>query len=389
MICNSLRKFENMISINYCFSEYNRANNLLFEWYFFLFQSDHFFIVAMFPFQFYPQKEHPKYNRNNKKHKDNQEIETPDYFNFLSEEDQNKYRELQQILLSPENRYARNRRTETLKESFEEIRKFCLKNDKDDWKRCLVCGIIWLNENKTSVDENAKDENEIKVECISINIRQLKIILGKSKSTINGAMSKMGFTTHPTKGNDQDLLIGAMPYFEGKYFEMRQWTIRKRNVNENNKEKETKKVETKSTEEDSISFLSFNDNDNDFKFDDLDINDNDSWFNYDIVKNIIDFKEVNISARKDVNLNVFIPKSNQDSKITLNSLIFVNADSILEIDNLRQVDNMFRSKLNEIVNSCTCYIGLMIMSSAYQVYLNIMHAIIAYEAGRRVPRLTY
>lgn len=92
----------------------------------------------------------------------------------------------------------------------------------------------------------------------------------------------MGFATIPTKGDDQNLILTAVPYFEGKYFELRQWTIRKRKIEDidTSPKKENNELEL---------FSLSNDNDNDeFKFDQLDIFENDYLpldFKFDDMKN--------------------------------------------------------------------------------------------------------
>lgn len=342
----------------------------------------------MFPFQF-NSSEHITYNRNNKKHKENQVIETPDYFNLISEEDQCQYRELQKILTSPENRYARNRRIETLKESLEEIRKFCIRNDENDWKRCLVCGVIWLNENKSSNDVKKKNEEKNNFESISINIRQLKVILDKSKSTINGAMAKMGFVTFPTKGDDQDILYKAMPYFEGKYFEMRQWTIRKRKLNENEKINENEKPKTK---EDEIPFISFDDYENeDLKFGEFGFSDQDFWFNnFDFeMKKSYDFTIMTQNNHNSNNLNLLI--SNQISKSKINSNIFTSAELVLQLNNLLMACSIFRDSLERIIKGSKSIIVAngIFLSYFYQLYLIYTQSMMAYLAGLAVPRTCY
>ncbi|KAH0789271.1 potassium/sodium hyperpolarization-activated cyclic nucleotide-gated channel 1 [Histomonas meleagridis] len=128
---------------------------------------------------------------------------------MLSPEDQAEFEELQKHVGSPENRYNRNKRLATLNESFDLIRQFCARGDEDDWKRYLVCGICWFPNG------------------IAINTRQLRVLIAKSKSTINGAIAKMGYTTVPTKGDDATQLLNIIPYLKGHFSELRQWTIRR------------------------------------------------------------------------------------------------------------------------------------------------------------------
>lgn len=138
-----------------------------------------------------------------------EEREQPNYFNWLSPEDQKMYIELQNIVGSNENRYNRNRRLVKTKESFDSIRKYC-EHDKDDaWKRYLVCGICWHDD------------------YIAINTKQLKHLISKCKSSINDVLAKMGYETLLKKDNDTTFLIKKIPYLGENTKEYRQWTIRK------------------------------------------------------------------------------------------------------------------------------------------------------------------
>ena len=134
----------------------------------------------------------------------------PMYFNFLSLEDQKSYDKLRNVLAAPDHRYNRNKRIDTFTDMLEQIKAFCIRNDAEDWKRYLVCGICWINND------------------IAINTRQLRVLLGKSKSTINGAFSKMGYETLPYRNNDNGLL-DLIPFLRGNFNESRQWTVRRLN----------------------------------------------------------------------------------------------------------------------------------------------------------------
>ena len=134
---------------------------------------------------------------------------TPQFYEKLSSDDKLKYDEMKNILGSPDHRYNRNKRIVTFNEMLDTIKEYCVKEDIDDWKRFLVCGICWMN-------------NEI-----AINTRQLRILLGKSKSSINGAFAKMGYETIPSKGNDTEPLIQKIPFLKGNFSEFRQWTVRR------------------------------------------------------------------------------------------------------------------------------------------------------------------
>lgn len=136
-------------------------------------------------------------------------IEKSSFYYLLSPSDQLQYQALQRRLSSTDNRYNRNKRIEVFKENLDEIKRFCLRNDEDDWKRFIACGICWIDDG------------------ICVNTRQIRILFGKSKSAINGALQLMGYDTTPPKGNDAAPLIEAIPFLKDNFAEQRQWSIRK------------------------------------------------------------------------------------------------------------------------------------------------------------------
>jgi hypothetical protein len=137
------------------------------------------------------------------------DAKVPTFYERLKPEDQVSYRTMQAVVSRPENRYNRFRRLATLRSSVDEIRKFCIRGDDSDCARCLVCGICWLD----------RDE-------IGINTRQLRLLIAKSKSSINGAFAKMNYVTLPSRGKELDRLCRALPLLKEFPTELRQWTIR-------------------------------------------------------------------------------------------------------------------------------------------------------------------
>ncbi|OHT03904.1 hypothetical protein TRFO_28749 [Tritrichomonas foetus] len=133
----------------------------------------------------------------------------PLFWELLSNQDQEQYIELRNKVGSPSNRYNRNRRIEAFSETLDAIKLYCLKGDEDDGLRCLVCGICWIHDN------------------ISINTRQLRILIDKSKSTINGGFSKMGYGTIPMKEHYTTEIVEFMPILKRHPQELRQWSTRK------------------------------------------------------------------------------------------------------------------------------------------------------------------
>ena len=139
---------------------------------------------------------------------DSNEQQQPFYIELLKPEDRKTYDELRTTLSAPDHRYNRNKRIVTFTDMLDQIRDFCERGDGDDWKRYLVCGICWIKND------------------IAINTRQLRILLGKSKSTINGAFSKMNYETLPFRNHDSGLQ-DKIPFLRGNFTEARQWTVRR------------------------------------------------------------------------------------------------------------------------------------------------------------------
>ena len=136
--------------------------------------------------------------------------ENPQFIEFLSEEDKKNYYLLRKDLWNLDNKFKRNKRVISLQNALDKIHNYCIQNDESDWKRCIVCGVIWYDEG------------------IAINTRQLKILINKCKSSINGALQKMGYTSSTTKGEGFDSLLRKIPYLRGNFVEQRMWTVRKK-----------------------------------------------------------------------------------------------------------------------------------------------------------------
>lgn len=133
----------------------------------------------------------------------------PEFFEILTQEDKTLYEKLQKDVGSPENRYNRNHRFSVLNKTFEKIRSYCQRDETDKWKRYMVCGICWFDE------------------YMGINTKQLRFLISKSKSSINDALSKMGYKSISIKGEPASLLIETIPLLWGNQSEFRKWSIRK------------------------------------------------------------------------------------------------------------------------------------------------------------------
>jgi hypothetical protein len=139
---------------------------------------------------------------------------TPDFFDLLSDLEKSRYMELKKVVSSDNMRYNRYQRIETFKKIMRNIRDYCERNIEESCIRYVVCGICWLNE-----------------EEIAINTHQLRLLLGKGKSTINGVIAKMGYITPDQRYIDESILIGKIPILSSYPQQQRQWTIRRKIVN--------------------------------------------------------------------------------------------------------------------------------------------------------------
>jgi hypothetical protein len=62
---------------------------------------------------------------------------------------------------------------------------------------------------------------------IAINIRHLRVLLNKSKSTINGALLKMRYLPVPLNSEEGNRLMEVIPQLKDRYFSLRLWSVRR------------------------------------------------------------------------------------------------------------------------------------------------------------------
>jgi hypothetical protein len=134
------------------------------------------------------------------------------FVNLLSPEDQATFLTLCQRLGSPENRYNRHQRIQITRESFESLRSFSVRCDREDGIRCLVCGLCWLSS-----------------DVLAINTKQMKNILCKSKSSINGTLTLMKYFSDVLNPEEVSRLVMKIPFLQNHPSELRQWTLRRQN----------------------------------------------------------------------------------------------------------------------------------------------------------------
>jgi len=132
----------------------------------------------------------------------------PQYWELLNDADKIAYKFLRQTLASPSCKNRRNRSVQTFSDIIAGIKAYVIRGNDDDAKRALVCGVCWLDSS------------------IAINTRQLRLILSKCKSSINGSFQQLGYGTIPTGADSASSLIRIFPFLENNFAELRQWTVR-------------------------------------------------------------------------------------------------------------------------------------------------------------------
>ena len=139
----------------------------------------------------------------------NQMTPLPKFWNYLSQQDKYQYLYLQTSFNQSSTKNKRNMRIDNFQRSLQTLRQYCLRGDGQDWRRCLVCGICWIPDG------------------IAINIRQLTIIIGRCKSSINGSLQKMGYDVIDSRCEVLNAIESIIPVLKGNNQETRQWNIRK------------------------------------------------------------------------------------------------------------------------------------------------------------------
>lgn len=133
----------------------------------------------------------------------------PQYWELLGDDDKAAYTQLKRdFALGSVRRGSRPNTADSFDAMLEAIRNFAERDDGNNWRRFLVCGLCWM--------DNA----------IAINTRQLRLLISKCKSSINGSLQKMGYTTSMSHSDSWKILFPHIPLLKDHFSDLRQWTIR-------------------------------------------------------------------------------------------------------------------------------------------------------------------
>ena len=132
----------------------------------------------------------------------------PLHWDLLTRNDLDSYVELRKSFYDEIRKSKKGEKLDAFVQRLVKIKYFVERGDADDWKRGLVCGILFL--------ENG----------IAIHIQQFRLLLGKCKSSINGSLQAIGFVAHPQGGPIEKELYQKVPIFQKEHSEVKKWTVR-------------------------------------------------------------------------------------------------------------------------------------------------------------------
>jgi hypothetical protein len=140
----------------------------------------------------------------------------PRYWSLLTPEHQREYEMLREELEPLAIRTLRSQLGSTFAEAITKIRSYTMRGDSDDWKRCMICGLVWLE----------PDPERGRSGAFAISTIQLSKLFGKCKSSINAGFQALGYGVTPLSVAHGSSLIRLFPFMRNSARQMREWTIR-------------------------------------------------------------------------------------------------------------------------------------------------------------------
>jgi hypothetical protein len=135
-------------------------------------------------------------------------LDRPQYWDLLNDTDQQLYLKISAALSAPSSRNKKGKRIADFREILEALVLFECSEEEERWARCLVCGVCLIPPG------------------IAVNTTQLRHLVLKCKSSINGSLKALGFDKIITKHWAYEWLMERIPYLRGKPTDLKQWTIR-------------------------------------------------------------------------------------------------------------------------------------------------------------------
>lgn len=133
----------------------------------------------------------------------------PNYWTILDEDDQQEYLRLRSKFHCSIEKAQRKDRIDIFVRRLKAIRHYIEDRDKSTiWKRVMVSGVMFLSS------------------ALAINIQQLRILMGRCKSSINGSLQQLGYVSKPSTQEIEQEMVQMVSVLKDDHTQLRKWTIR-------------------------------------------------------------------------------------------------------------------------------------------------------------------
>jgi hypothetical protein len=133
----------------------------------------------------------------------------PEHWHLLSSDDAQAYLQLSTIFHASLTKTHNGQRLDTFNERLKKIRTFIEREGGESWRRSLVCGVFFLPDG------------------FMLHIRQLQILMGKSRSSINGSFQQMGYSPRSQFHRFDNAYFPGVPH-QHMIGQLKNWTMRKK-----------------------------------------------------------------------------------------------------------------------------------------------------------------
>jgi hypothetical protein len=133
----------------------------------------------------------------------------PKFFHLLSVPNCQEYLVLRAHFHDSCGKSRKGERLDVFNDRLATIRRFVERQDDDDWKRALVCGVFFLPDG------------------LALNIQQLRMLIGKCKSSINGSLQQLGYRAVPPGPDAEEQFLARIPQQCRVLTDLKKWTLRR------------------------------------------------------------------------------------------------------------------------------------------------------------------
>ncbi|OHT14800.1 hypothetical protein TRFO_42883 [Tritrichomonas foetus] len=147
----------------------------------------------------------------------------PQNWQLLNHTDLEEYLKLRLQNEEDTTKSKKGERIDTFNNRLDQIRKYIERDLENQWKRSLICGVIFLHDG------------------VAIHIQNFKMLLARCKSSINGSFQQMGYAAIQCNPSAAQEIVQKIPYFAKYPGELKKWTFREFKNEQNHPQIEKKK----------------------------------------------------------------------------------------------------------------------------------------------------